>query len=83
MLTIVGIKMEQGHLPQLGLAGSVTKHMAANPRRISRLEIAIDVEGGSALTAEQRELLEHSARNCPVAQSLNPAIEQVVTFQYR
>ncbi len=59
----------------------VGKHMVSEPRRrIGKLDV--DVAMPSALAADQRTLLEHTARTCPVAESLSPAIELPMTFRY-
>ena len=56
--------------------------MAANPRRVERVEVAFTLDG-SVLDDRQRTLLEHAARTCPVAMSLSKELVQDVTFTYR
>lgn len=59
----------------------VGKHMISEPRRrIGKLEV--DVVMPAALTPDQRELMEQTARTCPVAESLSPAIELPLVFRY-
>lgn len=81
MLTVIGIQMEQGRLPQAPMQGSVTKIMSTDaPRRIVRLDVELAV--GLALNAHDQKLLEATAHSCPVAKSLHPDIELNVRFMY-
>lgn len=80
MMTIMGIVAERQALDLTGVTWSVTKHMAADPRRISGIDVAFRMPAG--LTDKQRATLENAARTCPVALSLNPEIRQSVQFSY-
>jgi uncharacterized OsmC-like protein len=83
MLSVLGIQMQQGRLPELGIRGTVAKGMAAEgPRRIVRLDVALHISGTGPLTDTQRKLLEATALSCPVALSLHPDIQQHVVFHY-
>ena len=64
-----------------GLRFEVTKEMSTvGPRRIIRL--ATQVWLPIAKTKEAATLLEFAANNCPVHQSLHPAIEKPITFHW-
>ncbi|MCR5888467.1 OsmC family protein [Hymenobacter sp. J193] len=80
MMTIMGIVAERHGLNLTGTTFDVTKHMAAEPRRISQIDVQFRLP--AALDAKQRTLLENAARTCPVALSLNPEIRQEVQFDY-
>jgi len=82
MMTLMGIAANGHGIELRGLEARVVKHMAANPRRVERVEVAFTLDG-SALDARQRTLLEHAARTCPVAMSLSKELVQDVTFTYR
>jgi uncharacterized OsmC-like protein len=56
----------------------VTKHMAADPRRISRIEI--DIYLPESISAKDRKILEHTARTCPVWYSLHEDISKEIRF---
>jgi uncharacterized OsmC-like protein len=56
--------------------------MAAAPRRVERIELAFTLDG-RRLDDRQRAILEHAARTCPVALSLNTDLVQEVSFTYR
>lgn len=80
MMTIMGIVAERHQLDLTGVRFDVTKHMAAEPRRIRQIDVQFHMP--AALTSKDRALLEHAARTCPVALSLNPEIQQEVQFVY-
>ncbi|RAK68127.1 OsmC family protein [Hymenobacter edaphi] len=80
MMTIMGIVAERQGLDLRGVTWNVTKHMAAEPRRIAEIEVAFQMP--TALSAKERATLENAARTCPVALSLNPEIRQSVQFSY-
>ena len=74
LLTILGIYC-QGHGIYFEHATArVLKNMTASPRRIGSLEIQIDFSGNGWDNALMEKLLEIGKR-CPVALSLDPAIE--------
>ena len=81
MLTVMGIKAEQKGIEMKGAKVQVRKHMSSDaPRRIVKLEV--DLNMPLAADHPQRELLEATGRACPVAQSLNPAIEVVLNWNW-
>lgn len=80
MMTIMGIVAERLQLDLTSTRYAITKHMAAEPRRIARIDV--DFHLPAALTAKERTVLEKAARTCPVALSLHPDIRQEVTFSY-
>lgn len=81
MLTIMGISAHNHGLNIDGATASVHKIMAADPRRIARVEIRLEVPG-SQLDERQRKILETAGRTCPVAFSLAEGVEQVVEFEW-
>lgn len=80
MMTIMGIVAERHHLDLTGVTYDVTKHMAADPRRISQIDVQFRMP--AQLTEKERTILENAARTCPVALSLNSEIKQEVQFSY-
>lgn len=80
MLTVMGVKAEKMSIDMSGTYAEVTKVMASEPRRISKIEVLINMSfQGDEKT---RKILEHTARTCPVIYSLHPDIEKVVTFNW-
>lgn len=82
MITTMDIKARAQGIVLRGLSARVVKHMAANPRRVQRVEVHLELDG-QGLSAEQRALMEHTAHTCPVALSLHPDLVQEVRFTYR
>lgn len=80
MLTVMGIKAEELEVNLKGTTAEVTKTMAANPRRISRVEIMINFP--ETYSEKMRKILENTARTCPVMQSLHPDMEKLISFKY-
>ncbi len=81
-MTVMAIRAEKLGIELKGMSASVNKVMAENPRRIARLPLTIRMPAGLIATPAIREELESVARSCPVAQSLSPAIEVPMTFDY-
>ena len=80
MLTVMGIKAEELKVNLKGTTAEVTKTMAANPRRISKVEIMINFP--ETYSEKTRKILENTARTCPVMQSLHPDMEKLISFKY-
>jgi uncharacterized OsmC-like protein len=81
MMTLMGIAAQGRDITLNGLKASVVKHMAADPRRVARIEVDLELDG-SGLGECERAVLEHAARTCPVAKSLHPDLVQEVRFHY-
>ena len=81
MMTIMGIKAVDLKLNLEGTAIELTKVMAANPRRISEIHVAVKFPGNN-ISLNDRAILEDAARNCPVAKSLHPEILQDIKFEW-
>jgi uncharacterized OsmC-like protein len=80
MLTMMGIKASGMELDLEGSKAEVTKHMAANPRRISKIEVTLSLPLN--VTDKDRKILTHTANTCPVLYSLHPDIEKVITINW-
>lgn len=81
MLTIMGIASRTHNINMEGARISVTKVMAANPRRVSEVHIVFEMPQND-FTEKEKSILENAARTCPVALSVHPEIKQVLTFNY-
>ena len=81
MMTMMGIKARSLDVDMTGSTAEVTKTMAANPRRISKIEVSFNF----SFKADQktRNILEHTANTCPVHYSLHPDIEKHITFNWK
>lgn len=82
MATIMGIYAKNNQLNIEQTKFEITKIMAAEPRRISEVQINVYVSNGSHLDEVTRKKLIHVALNCPVAKSLDAEIQQNVKFYF-
>lgn len=80
MMTIMGIYAEKNDLKLGKVSSEMTKVMAANPRRVSRIEI--NIKCVNKLSKKDRKKLERVALACPVAKSIHPDIEVETNFSY-
>lgn len=80
MITVMGIKARNMEVNMDGTTGMVTKTMAADPRRISKIEIVLNFPAG--IDDKSRKILENTGRTCPVMQSLHPDIEKLIEFNW-
>lgn len=78
--TIMGIVAARKGIALEGMTVEVAKHMNADPRRIGKLEVVINVP----LPADHpdRQMLEQAALTCPVKHSLHPDIEIPITWNW-
>lgn len=81
MLTVMGIKAQNMEISIDGTLAEVTKTMASEPRRISKIEIILTFPEG--IDDKSKKILENTARTCPVAQSLHPDIKQIIQFNWK
>ncbi|WP_417444830.1 OsmC family protein [Joostella sp.] len=81
MLTVMGIKARDMEVDLTNATATVTKTMAAEPRRISKIEVVFDIP--TAVTEKERRILEKTANTCPVHYSLHPDIEKDITFNWQ
>tara|TARA_B110000196_G_scaffold304245_1_gene300788 strand:- start:4 stop:402 length:399 start_codon:yes stop_codon:yes gene_type:complete len=78
VMTIVAIRADSKGIDVSGMNGSVEKSMAANPRRIAKLEVIVDLP--SNLSMDDRAWLITEGCNCPVCISVSESMEVDVTF---
>src|SRR5580698_6912856 len=71
MLTVMGIACQSRNINIDGTVAEVTKIMAANPRRVAEIQVKLTFPP-MKYTDDEKKLIEHTARICPVAQSLHP-----------
>tara|TARA_R110002012_G_scaffold241610_1_gene415872 strand:+ start:57076 stop:57477 length:402 start_codon:yes stop_codon:yes gene_type:complete len=81
MMTVMGIKAADIGYDMAGTKAEVTKTMASNPRRISKIEVVLHFP--QPADSKTRKILEHTGNTCPVHYSLHPDIEKVVTFNWK
>lgn len=79
MLTTMGIKANQMGVDMDGTQAQVLKIMAAEPRRISEVQVQVTFPAKN-YSDKDRNVLEQTALHCPVAKSLHPDLVQNVNF---
>lgn len=79
MVTIMGIAAKNHDINIDGTKLEITKQMAADPRRISGIDVKV-ILPPSGYNNKERKILEAAARTCPVALSLHPDLNQNITF---
>ncbi len=82
MLTVMGIYARNNQLNMDGAEAKITKHMVADPRRISRLEVEITMPPNS-FPDKEKKILQRIAETCPVALSIHPDIRQEIVFVWQ
>ncbi len=81
MMTTIAILTRTDNIPLTGMRAEVEKHMTSTaPRRIAKMVVTLHMPAGIA--ADARPRLKEIAHNCPVALSLHPDVQQVITFHY-
>jgi uncharacterized OsmC-like protein len=80
MMTVMGIKAQDMDIDMTGTTAQVTKIMAINPRRISKIEVILDFP--FEVDEKTRKIFENIAFTCPVYYSLHPDIEKDIRFNW-
>ena len=80
MITMMGIKAASLNISLEGTTAQVTKTMDVNPRRISRIDVEINVP--TKISEKFQKILKNTANTCPVLYSLHPDIEKEIVFHW-
>ncbi len=80
-ITLMGISARNHEIDMTGTMAEVTKVMASDPRRISKVLIKF-VMPKNGYTDMQKLILEKAARTCPVSFSLAEGVEQGMEFEW-
>ncbi len=81
ILTTMAIKADAMAIDLSGSTADVTKHMASDPRRISKIEIVFHMS--ISADDKMKTILERIAFTCPVFYSLHPDVEKAITFNWK
>ncbi len=82
MLTIMGIAARTHGFDIDGTEVSITKIMGTDPRRVVEIVVELTFPHNN-YSAKARKLLELSAKECPVANSLHPDLKQNIIFKFK
>lgn len=82
LITTMAIKATDMNIELEGATVEVQKHMSKEPpRRIVKVEVWVKLPALN-ITQRDREVLEATGNACPVARSLHPDLEQVISYQW-
>ncbi|RTL56785.1 MAG: OsmC family peroxiredoxin [Sphingobacteriales bacterium] len=83
MITTMGIKANTMNIDLTGTKAEITKIMKSDPRRIGKIITHIIFPTSlQQLDEKQKQILENTARTCPVAKSLHPDLETDIQFTW-
>ena len=82
MVTTMAIKARTMNIALDGTRLEVTKVMASDPRRISKIITHVFFPATLVIDEKQKELLERTARTCPVERTLHPDVELDMQFNW-
>lgn len=82
MMTIMGIKARDMEVDLTDTKIEVEKIMAADPRRVSGINLTFSFPDSLVADEKTRTILERAAHTCPVIYSLHPDIKVNVTFNW-
>ncbi len=82
MVTTMAIKARTMNIVLDGTRLDVTKVMASEPRRISKIIVHVFFPANLGLDEKQKDLLERTARTCPVERTLHPDVELDMQFNW-
>ena len=82
MVTTMAIKARTIDIRLDGTRLNVTKIMASEPRRIGKIIVHVFFPEGLGLDEKQKDLLERTARTCPVERTLHPDVELEMQFNW-
>ena len=83
ILTTMAIKATDMGIELAGTTASVQKYMSKEPpRRIVRIDVSVKFPT-LELNEKEKEILEATGRACPVARSLHPDLEQVISYEWQ
>jgi putative redox protein len=82
MVTTMGIKARTMDIQLDGTRLEVTKIMVSDPRRIGKIIVHIFFPEGLQIDDKQKDLLERTARTCPVERTLHPDVELDMQFNW-
>jgi len=80
--TIMGIAAREHGFSIDGASCKITKIMTDKPRKIGEIKIEFDLTSNT-YTENQKKILDHCVKTCPVALSLNESVFQNVTLIFK
>ena len=81
MATTMAMKASDIDIELKGMVIDVQKHMASEPRRISKIDVKVNFPPSLVLEDKDRIYLKKIGDNCPVVKSLNPEITLNISYE--
>jgi uncharacterized OsmC-like protein len=81
MITIIGIHCNKNGLSFKSAEASVVKSMGSGPRKVSAIDINLDLSGNN-WTEEEKKAVIAAAEVCPVALSVSDAISVNINYTF-
>lgn len=81
MITIIGIYCDKNKIEFNSAKAEIIKHMSSGPRRISGIDIEMDLSGND-WTSDQKSKIIQAAEACPVALSVHPDMEVNINYSF-
>ncbi len=82
MITTMAIKARTMNIELDGTRLEVTKIMVSDPRRIGKIIAHVFLPNNLNLGEKDKEILERTARYCPVERTLHPDVELDIQFNW-
>ncbi|HMO60563.1 MAG TPA: OsmC family protein [Ferruginibacter sp.] len=80
MITTMGIKANDMGIELKGVTIDVKKYMAADPRRISKIDVVLSFPENMTLEEKDMTILKRTGEHCPVIKSLHPDVEVNISY---
>lgn len=82
MITTMAIKARTMNIELDGTRVDVTKVMVSDPRRVGKIVAHMYMPAGLHVDEKTKEILERTARTCPVERSLHPDVALDIAFYW-
>ncbi len=82
MVTTMAIKARPMNIELNGTRVDVTKVMVSDPRRVGKIVAHMYMPAGLSVDEKTKDILERTARTCPVERSLHPDVELDIVFYW-
>lgn len=83
MVTTMAMKATDMGIELKDTIVDVKKHMSADPRRISKIDVTVSFPKEIGVNEKDRIILQRVGDNCPVIKSLHPEIELEITYAWK
>ncbi|ULQ53928.1 OsmC family protein [Flavihumibacter fluvii] len=81
-ITTMGIKGQDMGIDFAGTTIDIQKHMLSEPRRIGKIDVILRFPKSLNLSEKDRTIMERIGNTCPVAQSLSPALQANLVYEW-